>query len=159
MSRPETHDDLLDHETAAHPFITLHDVGRLLDHPEVGAILLQIKAKAKSDGLIEETNYGTTVFSAPRTQKELDEALRTAQNQYDDAKRHYEAAVAGGDLTYAYQYNAYTSREGLGSGHEWIKAETARREALPLDAPEDEDDSFGVRIVAVETETTEESNA
>ena len=94
MTRPTTHDDLPDYRRQGH--LVAHIPSDYVTRwPSLGQHLLAALAEADRLGL---TRAGDGRIEIPLTDKELDDALKSAQRSWDTSAEWYATARDGGEV-------------------------------------------------------------
>lgn len=93
MARPETVDDLQEHERKAHEFVRV-DLQFITTDVAVGAALLTLIDVARKSSTFVVDEDGQFLITVPLTTDELDSRLRAAQRSWDYNRDDYAKATA-----------------------------------------------------------------
>lgn len=93
MARPESVEDLMEHERKAHEFVRVDPQFITADVAVGGALLTLIDVARKSSTFVVDED-GQFLITVPLTTDELDSRLRAAQRSWDYNRDDYSKATA-----------------------------------------------------------------
>lgn len=115
MARPETVEDLQEHERKAHEFVRV-DPQFITTDVAVGAALLTLIGVARKSSAFVVNEDGQFLISVPLTTAELDSRLRTAQRMWEYHRDEYAKAAADVNAVEAWRRSSidyWAKGEGL----------------------------------------------
>lgn len=115
MARPETIEDLADHERQAREFVRV-DLQHLTKDVAVGAAVLGLIDAARRSECFSVDEAGEFLITVPLTEAELLSRLETAQRSWGYTSDAYSAAREGSrqvETWHRYSVNQWAKAEGL----------------------------------------------
>lgn len=117
MSRPESIQDLADHEKTPHEFFRI-DLQHLTRDVAVGAAARELIDAARRSEYFDVDEDGQFLVSVPLTEAELRLKVESAQRSWDYNRDAYEAALVGSrkvESWHRYSVDQWAKSEGLES--------------------------------------------
>lgn len=116
MARPDTIDDLADHQTAAVTILSIRDIDAIIAAPDALRDLGDLIESCRAAGFtVSAGTFGGFDVTRPPNDAELAAALRNAQSSWDTGHADYQRTVdePGWYPDYPYAMHKYCDTEGL----------------------------------------------